>query len=144
MDEPKYEDGFRYSIYTTLGYKENGEKSYSDYLIVGLMIPFLLFFFLIIFYYAFYIFLIGIIIIAIFPVLIINYMEDHRKNLLIEAIAYEKKSGRHVIPEKYRPKLIDFETKHFNEIQNRIKTLNTSDIILSSTKSKSFTTNDKL
>ena len=131
---PKYEDGFRYSVHNALGYNEDGSKDYSSYYLVIVIIPFFIFVLWTLLIYSIYLLIIILIIIIILSIAVIYYMIGFKTNLLIEAIAYEKKSGRSIVPDAYRPNLIEFENKHFKEIQERIKVLDLSDFVLHSPK----------
>ncbi len=134
MDE--VEKRLKGSIYMNLGLRYDGKPDYLGNLtlyvcLFGFLIPY---FILIIYYQLFPIWLIFlmIIIIMIVTIPLVRNLKRARNTAMIYAIAYEKKTNKKIIPDKFREEIKHFEEEYLNDINEKMLEIEIKDKQLTS------------
>ena len=119
---PIDEEELKLRFYSFFGYTQEGKKDYSNYLAL-LIIPFFIFIFWRLIDFAVYLIILILIVIIPLSIILIFHNREFKKELLAKILAYEKKSGKKIIPEDFRNKVIKFKKNNSDEIQRQISNI---------------------
>ena len=117
----EYENNIKASLYFALGLKEDGTPNYQYHIMAIAVIFTCIFCFVLFFQFSIYLFIICLVTILVLSGLAFYSLKDVKKRNIISAIAFERKTGKLIIPESYRKTAQAIEIDNEFEIQTEIK-----------------------
>jgi hypothetical protein len=101
-------------------YSLSSEQNMFNVIGFIIVIPVIIMVFAFVYTFSIYIAIIFLFLIITITIYFRNYELKEKKKVIVQTIAYEKMSGKNIIPKKYNKKFMEFEKDYYIEIKDRL------------------------